>query len=147
MTKDVLIRINGFQRVAGGEPDNIELITFGSYVFINGIHFVVYEEMLDGINGSIHNVLQFSQGKFEIIKSGAVNSKMVFEPGKSDRTHYETPFGEMLIEIRTKSVRIEEQEDCIELELEYSMDFNYERVSENHLNIQVASKEKAELKL
>ena len=48
MTRDVLVRISGLQAV-DGDTNDVEIITTGDYFLKNGKHYVIYEEMMEGV--------------------------------------------------------------------------------------------------
>lgn len=106
MTKDVLLSISGLHQdvtgieAQGDEPGNepIEVIAPANYYEKNGKHYVIYDELVEGIPGTIKNKVRIMDDrKVEIIKSGITNTHMVFEKDKINMTQYETPYGEMMI--------------------------------------------------
>ena len=50
MTKDVLVSISGAHMV-DGDSDDVSVITAGSYFCKNGKHYVIYDELIDGVEG------------------------------------------------------------------------------------------------
>lgn len=62
MTKDVLVSVRG-AHIADGETNNLEVITAGSYYFKNGKHYIIYDEILEGEEGSIRNTHQSQCGQ------------------------------------------------------------------------------------
>lgn len=55
--------------------------------------------------------------------------------------------GEMIIEIGTNQIQVEEEEDSLKVTVNYSLDINYEHVSDCNIILDVCSMEKAELRL
>lgn len=52
MTREVLIRISGLQMMASeDEADDVEMITTGDYFRKNGKHYIIYDEVMDGLKG------------------------------------------------------------------------------------------------
>ena len=49
MTKDVLITISGIQTIDGEVNDPIETVTPGEYYFRNGKHYILYDEVQEGV--------------------------------------------------------------------------------------------------
>ena len=103
MTKDVLLSISGLHQdvtgieAQGDEPGNepIEVIAPANYYEKNGKHYVIYDELVEGIPGTIKNKVRIMDDrKVEIIKSGITNTHMVFEKDKINMTQYETPYGD-----------------------------------------------------
>ena len=78
MTKDVLLSISGLHQdvtgieAQGDEPGSepIEVIVPASYYEKNGKHYVIYDELVEGIPGTIKNKVRIlDDQKVEIIKS------------------------------------------------------------------------------
>ena len=98
MTRDVLIRLSGLQAMEGDEG-TVEVITSGDYFWKNNKHYLIYDEVMEGMDGAIRNTMKLTPDKLEIRKSGPISASMVFEVDKKTQTHYATPMGEMLVEI------------------------------------------------
>ena len=115
MTKDVLISISGLHFDMEGDNGNgepVEIITPASYYLKNGKHYVLYDEVVEGVPGKIKNTIKITDSDmFEIRKSGIANTHMVFERGKMNMTSYETPFGEMTVGIHTRNITTEVEQE------------------------------------
>lgn len=146
MTKEVLIRIRGLQ-MTEEDQDNVEVILPGDYFFKNGKHYIVYDEVIDGFEGMIRNTMKITPDKMEIRKHGLTEANMVFERDKKNLTRYITPLGEMIIEVATDRIDMEEEEDRLQVSVHYSLDINYDHVSDCDIVVDVSSKEKAQLQL
>ena len=48
MTREVLVSISGVQ-IAEGDAGEIEVITAGDYFLKNGNHYILYDEVQEGI--------------------------------------------------------------------------------------------------
>lgn len=148
MTREVLIRISGLQMMEDeNAPQDIEVITKGEYFLKNGKHFVIYDEAMEGFDGSVRNTLRITPEMLSVHKQGIAATHMVFEQEKKNIAHYATPMGDMVIEICTNDILLEEQEDRLNVVVDYSLDINYEHVSDCKLRMEVCSLEKAELRL
>lgn len=146
MTKEVLIRISGLQMM-DGDSDDVEVITAGDYYQKNGKHYIVYDEVMEGFEGNIRNTVKISPETMDIRKFGVANAHMIFQQNKRNMTRYATPMGDMMIEISTNRIQVDEQEDSLKVSVEYSLDINYERISECNIIMDVCSKETADLRL
>lgn len=102
MTKDVLIKISGLQAM-DGESDDVEIITAGDYFQKNGKHYIIYEEAMEGFEGTIRNVIKVTPRKMDVLKSGVATAHMVFEQDQKALTRYVTPMGEMVVGFSTES--------------------------------------------
>ena len=89
MTKNVLVTISGLhyddsvmmvQEENSNEANSIEVTTPATYYLKNGKHYIVYDEVVEGIPGTIKNRIKIDEGKLlDITKSGITNSHMVFK--------------------------------------------------------------------
>lgn len=59
MTRDVLIRISGLQQMDDDASD-VEVITAGEYFWKNGKHYVIYDELMEGFDGSTRNTVKIT---------------------------------------------------------------------------------------
>lgn len=148
MTQEVLLTLQGLQFDQREEDaDKVEMVTVGDYYKKNNRHYVVYEEITEGFSQPTKNRLKFSEHMLELSRNGLVNVHMVFQENKKNLTNYNTPFGQILIGIDTKKIQIEEQEDNITVEVDYSLDINYEFLSDCHIKINICSKENSSFSL
>lgn len=148
MTQEVLLTLRGLQFDQREEDaDKVEIVTVGDYYKRNGKHYVVYEEVTEGFVQPTKNRLKFSEHMLELSRNGLVNVHMVFQEDKKNLTNYNTPFGQILIGIDTKKIQIEEHEDNIVVDVDYSLDVNYEFLSDCHIRIDVCSKENSSFSL
>ncbi len=136
MTKDVLLTISGLHFDAVSEEteeenEAIEVVTPATYYLKNGKHYVIYDELVEGIPGSIKNRIQIEEsGKVEMFKRGISNTHMVFEKEKIHMTEYETPYGELMLGVYTRGVDIQVQEETIDVEIGYALDANGQKVAD-----------------
>lgn len=136
MTKDVLLTISGLHFDAVSEEteeenEAIEVVTPATYYLKNGKHYVIYDELVEGIPGSIKNRIQIEEsGKVEMFKRGISNTHMVFEKEKIHMTEYETPYGELMLGVYTRGVDVQVQEDNIDIEIGYALDANGQKVAD-----------------
>lgn len=139
MTREVLISISGAQ-FSDNDIEDVEMITTGDYFLKNGKHYIVYEEVGDGGMEVIKNTIKIRPDSMDIIKKGTTNTHMVFEKNKKNLSCYLTPFGELMIGISTNDIRVEEEENLLKVDVEYSLDINYEHVSDCNITVSVRPK-------
>ena len=135
MTKEVLLTISGlhydtFSENTDDENEPSEVITPAMYYFKNGKHYVLYDELVEGMLGTIKNTIRFTDSKLEMKKSGITNTNMVFEKEKINVTPYDTPYGEMMIGVYTKDMRVSVKEQDIDVSVAYTLDVNDEKVAD-----------------
>lgn len=136
MTKEVLLTISGlhydsFSETPDEENEPIEVITPANYFFKNGKHYVIYDEVVEGMLGSIRNTIRITDdSKLEMKKSGITNTNMVFEKEKMNVTQYDTPYGEMMVGVYTKDMKVDVTENDIDVSIAYALDVNSEKVAD-----------------
>lgn len=146
MTKDVLVSISGFHMdVAEESPEQeqeaIEVVSPANYYFKNGKHYVLYDEVVEGLPGTIKNKIKITgEDTVEIVKSGISDSHMIFEKNKKNLTYYKTPYGQMLVGVNTKNMEISVMEDNIDILVEYELDVNHEPMAESTIRMNITSK-------
>lgn len=146
MTRDVLIKISGFQNL-DGDQENVEMITTGDYFLKNGKHYIVYDEMMEGVEGNIRNTLKIMPGKMDIQRRGSAQAHMIFEENKKNMTRYLTPMGEMVVGIFTNQICLEESPDSLRVSVDYSLDINYDHISDCCITLDICSRQGAALEL
>lgn len=144
MTKDVLISISGLHTDNAEAPGNepIEVVSPASYYLKNGKHYVLYEEPVEGSLGVVKNKVKITgDSRLEIIKSGISNTHMVFENKRIHVTEYETPYGNLMIGIHTKKIEMKEQEKEINVQVQYALDMNDEKVADCTIKMNIKALE------
>lgn len=142
MTKEVLLTLQGLQfDQREANADKIETVTVGDYYKKNDRHYVIYEEVTEGFEQPTKNRLKFSDQMVELTRNGLVNAHMIFQENKKNMSNYNTPFGQILVGIDTKQIRIDEREDNIVVDVDYALDINYEFLSDCHIRIDIRPKE------
>ena len=138
MTKDVLITIRGVHTL-DHEDNDVEMIVRGDYYQKNGKHYILHEEILEGAEERVKNVIKISPSSMDIIKKGVTNSRMLFEKNKKNLSCYSTPVGNLVIGIQANHFYVEEQENSIKVNVDYSLDINYEHMSDCRICVDVQS--------
>ncbi|HYK73304.1 MAG TPA: DUF1934 domain-containing protein [Pseudoneobacillus sp.] len=86
----------------GDQKETFELVTFGRYYSKGQSSYLLYEEVMDV--GNIKTSVKFSDGEAVILRSGALNMRLVFKKDHLMRGHYETPYGAMEMLTNTKKI-------------------------------------------
>ena len=142
--KYVLLTISGlhYDAFPGQEDESepIEVITPAVYYYKNNKHYVIYDEVVEGMAGVIKNKIRFTEdGLLEIMKSGISNTHMVFEKGKINMTEYETPYGELMVGVYTNGMTMDVQEHNIDIHVGYALDINSEKVADCNIVMNIRS--------
>ena len=146
MTKDVLVSIKGLQFNLLEEEDHVETVTAAEYYQRDNSHYVIYDELFEGFEGSARNIIKFREHSLDLTKKGLINVHMVFEENRKNMTNYSTPFGSILIGIVAKRIRLEEAEEEIRVDVDYALEVNYEHLADCKLSMKIHSR-KEELSL
>ena len=133
MTRDVLITISGIQMIDEDDSD-VEMMVRGDYYQKNGKHYILFEEMMEGFIAAYHHMYYK-----HIIKRGIANVHMQFEKNKKNLSCYTTPLGDMVVGIQANKIRINEEPDSLKVDIDYSLDVNYEHLSECSIRVDVQS--------
>ena len=104
MKRDVVLSIQGRQHYGDQEPETIELVTEGTMEFRDGGWDNTYEESeLTGLAG-VTTTFRVEPGKVSLNRTGALNSRMLFQEGVSHDSLYEMAFGTLMITVKATSV-------------------------------------------
>jgi len=139
MTKDVLISVCGMQFEEDMDGEDIEVIQRGTYHFKNGAHYLMYDEPVEDTKDVIKNVIKYKNNEMQVTKKGPVNVLMNFKEKEKNLTNYQTPFGGIQIGIDTHKVSFELEENSLLLQAEYSLDVNYQFLSDCKITIKADS--------
>lgn len=145
MTKDVLVSISGLHadvmQELEEENEAIEVVNPANYYFRNGKHYIVYDEPVEGMSGTIKNKLKITDDNtVEIMKSGISNAHMIFEKNKKNQTYYSTPYGQMLVGVNTKDMKVDVKENRIDIQIDYELHVNHEAVADSTIKMNIISK-------
>ena len=121
-----------------GEEDTIELTTSASFAERNGKKFIKYREY-DPENGNVYvsNVIKIeSEDKITLVKNGGNRySQLILECGKRHQCMYSSAIGSMSIGIYTETISCDVDKDGGKIEIDYTIDFNSDFQSDNHMLI------------
>ena len=140
MTKEVTVKIKGKQCYPEGE--NLETVTEvdGEYYLRNGAHYVMFEETEAGFTQSTRSMLKVRDRQVELTKKGLIQSNMIFEEDKQYATEYRTPFGMVPMEVKTRNIRLLEEENTLLVQISYELHANEALMADCDIQIQVKSK-------
>jgi len=138
--KPVILSVKGEQYFDGVDPDATELMTEGTLsVTPQGFLLSYQESELTGMEGTT-TTFEIRGGQVLLTRSGKVNSQMVFEEGRQHTSLYETPFGELTVDIQTSRLRHSMTERGGLLEIRYSIAVEHTVTGKNTFKIRVREK-------
>ena len=136
----VLLSIRGEQYFDGIDPDETELMTEGTMALTEDGMVLSYEESeLTGMEGTT-TTFEVKGPRVTLTRSGAVNSQMVFEEGRQHTSLYETPFGELSVDIQTSELKHNLTERGGLMEIKYSIAVEHTVTGRNCFKIRVRRK-------
>ncbi len=137
MTKDVLLSITGLFTEDNETNDGVETLSPAQFHKKDEASYIFYEEIIEGVPGITKSRIKYSGKTLELIRRGELSVHLMFEEGKRTLNTYQMPLGNLIVGLDTKTVEIEEEEDEIRIHVDYSMEINYQHVSDNDIRIVV----------
>lgn len=141
MTKNVIVSISGLQFAEENDSEPVEVITTGDYYKKNGKHYIVYDEVMEGLDGITKNMIKVQENCLDITKKGVSNVHMLFEKNKKNVTYYYTPYGSLLIGIDAKKIDVQEEEHSLHISVDYALEINYEHMADCTITMKIQSQE------
>lgn len=141
MTKEIILTISGLHTNEGETGDPIEVITPAQYFLKNGKHYVLFNEVMEGVDGEIKSTLKLTEDRVELIRNGAATARMVFEENQEHHTIYQTPLGPLSLSLYTDRIAAKLEEEQMNVEIEYSLKAQGAVISESTLHFHLCPKE------
>ena len=135
-----MISIRGLQFLEDESEDNIETVQQGEYYLRNGIHYLLFDEYMEGFREPAKNVMKFKDGELSLTKKGLWNVQMIFSAGKKNLTSYQTPYGTIMIGLDTHRVECRLSEHTLHLEVDYTLEANNQYVADCRIRIEAREK-------
>ena len=148
----VMISVRGEQYFDDVDPNATELMTEGTLEQTEDGFLLSYQETeLTGMEGTLtaetamcifNQAATFEIGPGRVIlrRSGSVNSQMVFEEGRQHTSLYETPYGELSVDIQTSRLLHNLTERGGLMEIKYSIAVEHVVTGRNCFKIRVRRK-------
>ena len=105
----------------------------------DGLRISYQETELTGMEGTC-TTFEIGPSRVILRRSGSVNSQMVFEEGKQHTSLYETPFGDLSVDIQTGRLRHNLTERGGIMEIRYSIAVEHIVTGRNCFKIRVRRK-------
>ena len=137
----VMLSIRGEQYFDDVDPDGTELLTAGTMELLeDGRILLEYQETeLTGMEGTT-TTFEVNGPRVTLTRTGKVNSQMVFEEGRQHTSLYETPFGELTVDIQTSRLRHNLTERGGVMDIKYSIAVEHTTTGRNCFKIRVKRK-------
>ena len=136
----VTLFIRGEQYFDDVDPDATELVTEGTLELMEeGLRLTYQETSLTGMDGTT-TTFEITGHQVTLRRAGTVNSQMVFEEGRQHTSLYETPYGELSVDIQTSALRHNLSDRGGLLEIRYSIAVEHTVTGRNSFKIRVKRK-------
>ena len=136
----VLLSIRGEQYFADIDPDATELMTEGTMELTEAGMVLSYQETeLTGMEGTT-TIFEIKGPQVVLTRTGKVNSEMIFEEGRQHTSLYETPFGELTVDIQTSALKHNLSQRGGVMEIKYSIAVEHTVTGRNCFKIRVKRK-------
>lgn len=146
MTKDIILTISGLHATDGDSDGPVEIMTPAQYYLKNGKHYLLFEEVLEGLEGKIKSTIKFTDDKVELVRTGAASTRMVFERDREHTTVYQTAMGPLYISIYTEDLTVEITEEQMNLHIDYLLKSGDEVITESTVTLNACPKELKQFK-
>lgn len=136
MKKEIMIKVIGIQKNIEGEENTIELTTEGTIYTKNNNTYIVYKESeISGMEGTTTSLKIEDDRKITMKRYGQTTSSLVFEKDKSNKSDYNTAYGNFEIEIMTSflDIEIKGKKQNSKIEIKYHLVIPGFTESENRL--------------
>jgi|GEM_PF-1924118 uncharacterized beta-barrel protein YwiB (DUF1934 family) len=124
--------------VAGSQPESEDgdntVTTVGRYRKVGDYHFIKYhDQSLEGADANV--LLRFSDGHFELSKSGDIGMHLLFEEGRTFNGEMTLPYGSFDVQVTTEKLELVISEDVIKIECLYDLSIDGNHVSRSKVSI------------
>ena len=135
MNKKAIITVDS--TVLSDQEDLIEVVTPGGFCDIEGGFKVEYDETeLSGMQGTKTTII-IREDSFDLIREGTTETKMEFVINKRTTSMYKTPYGIMDIEIDTRKLSINVNEEGGTINAMYILEIGGQPALKTNLNIEI----------
>ena len=135
--KDVWISFHSVNGCDDEEPDSLEFVTDGQYLFQDEVACLSYQESeVTGLEGTRTSVTILPD-QVVVDRAGTVQSRMIFKEGSKSSFLYSTPFGQATMGVDTRRIRRNVNEQGGKVEIDYVVDMEHAVVARNKFSITI----------
>lgn len=136
MENNAWIVLTGTQEI-DGEESSYELTTMGSYVKKGDKYYISYEgSEITGYENT-RTTLKVKEDYVSMIRFGKASAQMIFEKGSKYSGFYNTPYGGLSVDVTTKDLAVDIDENGGELRLDYYIQFNHDAPVRNGMHVKI----------
>lgn len=141
MTKDIILTISGLHAADGEADEPVELISPGQYFLKNGKHYILFDEVMEGVDGIIKSTIKFTEERVELLRNGAASARMIFQKDHEHTMIYQTSMGPLSMSVYTEDIKTKIGEEQMDLEIRYSLKTEGIVVTESTVQMNICQKE------
>ncbi|MEE0954565.1 MAG: DUF1934 domain-containing protein [Eubacterium sp.] len=144
MNREVKIKVTGWQTAPDGSlAEPIVREADGLYYLKNHRHYLIYDEIAEegGVRADTHCVMKFTPLELSVKRTGPVNAELNFHKDRQTKAYYETPFGNIEMEIESGLFHLEEEAKRICFGLDYTLKAEGSPALMNRLLVEIEEKE------
>lgn len=141
MENNVIVSIVGNQMMPDGQEGTLELVTEGSFYQDEQSYVLEYQESeLSGMKGTTTRIT-LDERSMSLERHGTYNAHFIFEKWKTYHGQYNTPFGEVSMELFATDFGVNVDSSALKgkIDVEYEMQVGGTRTS-NQLMVSFRSK-------
>ena len=143
MRKKVIISIKGMQNFEQSGEETIEFVTGGDLSRADGEYVLTYRESeLTGLEGT-ETTIRVEPSRVTMLRTGQVNTQMVFQEGRRHLSLYDTPYGALSVGVHTSRLSAELGDDGGRIEIDYSIEIDHAVTGRNTFRIDVKNEKNA----
>ena len=136
MENNALIVLKGKQEI-DGEENCYELTTMGNYTKKGDKYYISYEgSEITGYENT-RTTLKVKEDYVSMIRFGKASAQMIFEKGSKYSGYYNTPYGGLTVDVTTKDIQVDINDDGGEFKLDYYIQFNHDAPVRNGMHVKI----------
>ena len=122
MTEPVVISVEGTQKLPGEEKQVVTIVTDGTMERRGDTVFLSYKESeMTGMEGTT-TTFEVERDRVALTRTGAIESRMIFEKGKKNVSLYDMGFGALTIGVQARRLSSSLGPDGGRLEISYGIE-------------------------
>lgn len=121
------------------EREKTELITTADFKYENSRFYLTYDEsILSECDETVETTLEIGADYIILTRKGIVTSEMIFIKDRHTLTQYNTPYGEIHINIFTSQLDVDIDENGGSISIDYVIDYENKCIIKNELKIHIS---------
>ncbi|MDD6733219.1 MAG: DUF1934 domain-containing protein [Lachnospiraceae bacterium] len=138
MQRKVHVSVTGIQYENGVEMTSTQTLSTGTYEKHEekDLHTLIFDERIEGIDTPLKNIIILSESEVNLLKSGELESEMLFSPGQTTLSSFHTPYGDLSMDVLCSDIKVWENQRGVYGEINYQLFVEGKVISENKIKIE-----------